>query len=105
LTSVSASRPPAPSTSALRTSLHWDFERPPTAGHTRVDLDMPKSWSPFQLELINLGSGRFCVVKISLSTRPHLKLKWVSPTRRTATMTRHLTAVSDPLEVRDLDWH
>jgi hypothetical protein len=40
-----------------------------------VDLDMPKSWSPFQLELINLGSGRFCVVKISLSTRPPLEIE------------------------------
>ncbi|KAL6655858.1 hypothetical protein ACP70R_006684 [Stipagrostis hirtigluma subsp. patula] len=25
---------------------------------------MPKSWSPFHLDLINLGSGRFYVVKM-----------------------------------------
>jgi hypothetical protein len=49
-----------------------DFERPPTVHQTWVDLDMPKSWSPFQKDLINLGSGRFCVVKMFHSTMtPH----------------------------------
>ncbi|CAN6286763.1 unnamed protein product [Urochloa humidicola] len=52
-----------------------DFERPPAAAHTWVDLDMPKSWSPFQLDLINLGSGRFCVVKMFQCTRPPLEME------------------------------
>uniref|UniRef100_A0A0A8Z202 Uncharacterized protein n=1 Tax=Arundo donax TaxID=35708 RepID=A0A0A8Z202_ARUDO len=42
----------------------------PTVKHSWVDLDMPKNWSPFQLDLINLGSGRFCVVKIFHCTTP-----------------------------------
>ncbi|TVU44938.1 hypothetical protein EJB05_04401, partial [Eragrostis curvula] len=37
---------------------------------TSFDFDMPKSWSPFHLDLINLGSGRFCVVKIFHCTQP-----------------------------------
>ncbi|KAG0547020.1 hypothetical protein BDA96_01G043400 [Sorghum bicolor] len=45
-----------------------DFERPPTVHQTWVDFDMPKSWSLFQKDLINLGSGRFCVVKMFRST-------------------------------------
>ncbi|CAL4936068.1 unnamed protein product [Urochloa decumbens] len=52
-----------------------DFERPPAVVHTWVDLDMPKSWSPFQLDLINLGSGRFCVVKMFRCTRPPFEME------------------------------
>jgi hypothetical protein len=29
-----------------------------------LDLDIPESWSPIQLDLISLGSGRFCVAKM-----------------------------------------
>ncbi|WVZ53300.1 hypothetical protein U9M48_004266, partial [Paspalum notatum var. saurae] len=50
------------------------FERPPTVDHTWVDLDIPKSWSLFHLDIINLGSGRFCVVKIFHNTVPSLKM-------------------------------
>nr|CAB3498129.1 unnamed protein product [Digitaria exilis] len=39
-----------------------NFERPPMVCHAWVDLDMPKSWSPLEMDLINLGSSRFCVV-------------------------------------------
>uniref|UniRef100_A0A0D9XN98 Uncharacterized protein n=1 Tax=Leersia perrieri TaxID=77586 RepID=A0A0D9XN98_9ORYZ len=35
--------------------------------HTWPDLDIPKSWSPFKLNLVSLGSGRFCVVKMFTS--------------------------------------
>lgn len=35
--------------------------------YTWPDLDIPRSWLPFQLKLINLGSGRFCAVKIFTS--------------------------------------
>ncbi|TVT97462.1 hypothetical protein EJB05_57283, partial [Eragrostis curvula] len=47
-----------------------DFEQPPSVLQTFADFDMPKSWSPFHLDLINLGSGRFCVVKIFHCTQP-----------------------------------
>ncbi|KAL6636881.1 hypothetical protein ACP70R_024453 [Stipagrostis hirtigluma subsp. patula] len=47
-----------------------NFERPPATRHTWVDFDMPKSWMPFHLDLINLGSGRFCIVKMFESTEP-----------------------------------
>ncbi|TVU44933.1 hypothetical protein EJB05_04396, partial [Eragrostis curvula] len=47
-----------------------DFERPPVILQTLADFDMPKSWSPIRLDLINLGSGRFCVVKMFHCTRP-----------------------------------
>ncbi|CAL4919176.1 unnamed protein product [Urochloa decumbens] len=52
-----------------------DFERPPAVVHAWVDLDMPKSWSPFQLDLINLGSGRLCVVKMFRCTRPPFEME------------------------------
>uniref|UniRef100_A0A0E0BMV1 DUF1618 domain-containing protein n=1 Tax=Oryza glumipatula TaxID=40148 RepID=A0A0E0BMV1_9ORYZ len=32
--------------------------------HTWLDLDIPESWSPIQLDLISLGSGRFSVAKM-----------------------------------------
>uniref|UniRef100_A0A0D3HHE3 DUF1618 domain-containing protein n=1 Tax=Oryza barthii TaxID=65489 RepID=A0A0D3HHE3_9ORYZ len=32
--------------------------------HTWLDLDIPESWSPIRLDLISLGSGRFCVAKM-----------------------------------------
>ncbi|CAL4913582.1 unnamed protein product [Urochloa decumbens] len=51
-----------------------DFQRPPTVQHTWVDLDLPKNWEPFQLDFINLGSGRFCTVKTFLGTRPPLEV-------------------------------
>ncbi|KAJ1266525.1 hypothetical protein BS78_08G158100 [Paspalum vaginatum] len=37
---------------------------PPTVLHTWLDLDMPKDRSPCQLDIVNLGCGRFCVVKV-----------------------------------------
>ncbi|KAF8775579.1 hypothetical protein HU200_004354 [Digitaria exilis] len=47
-----------------------NFDRPPMVCHAWVDLDMPKSRGPLQMDLINLGSGRFCVVKIFADTLP-----------------------------------
>uniref|UniRef100_A0A0E0IX63 Uncharacterized protein n=1 Tax=Oryza nivara TaxID=4536 RepID=A0A0E0IX63_ORYNI len=43
-----------------------DAAKPPTVQqqHTWVDLDIPESWLPYNIDLINLGCGRFCVVKI-----------------------------------------
>ncbi|EAY82059.1 hypothetical protein OsI_37252 [Oryza sativa Indica Group] len=43
-----------------------DAAKPPTVRqqHTWVDLDIPESLLPYNLDLINLRSGRFCVVKI-----------------------------------------
>uniref|UniRef100_A0A0D9XNG0 Uncharacterized protein n=1 Tax=Leersia perrieri TaxID=77586 RepID=A0A0D9XNG0_9ORYZ len=49
-----------------------DMRSPPTFEHTWLDLDIPKSWSPFKLNLISLGSGRFCVVKMFHSTEDYL---------------------------------
>jgi hypothetical protein len=43
-----------------------DLQRPPRVQHTWVDLDMPKNWEPLQLDLVNLGSGRFCIIKTFL---------------------------------------
>ncbi|WVZ91427.1 hypothetical protein U9M48_037597 [Paspalum notatum var. saurae] len=37
---------------------------PPPLLHAWHDLDMPEDWVPQRLHLINLGSGRFCVLKI-----------------------------------------
>ncbi|CAL4919114.1 unnamed protein product [Urochloa decumbens] len=51
-----------------------DFQRAPTVQHTWVDLDMPKNWETMELDLVNLGSGRFCVVKTFLGTRPPLEV-------------------------------
>ncbi|CAL4935992.1 unnamed protein product [Urochloa decumbens] len=51
-----------------------DFHRAPTVQHTWVDLDMPKNWETMELDLVNLGSGRFCVVKTFLGTRPPLEV-------------------------------
>lgn len=41
-----------------------DQHRDPVLQHVWEDLDMPKTWSPIRLNLINLGGGRFCVAKI-----------------------------------------
>ncbi|GJM96680.1 hypothetical protein PR202_ga13542 [Eleusine coracana subsp. coracana] len=51
-----------------------DFDQPPAVLDTWVDLDMPKSWSPYQLDLIHLSAGRFCVVKIFHSTEPPIEM-------------------------------
>ncbi|KAF2906310.1 uncharacterized protein [Oryza sativa Japonica Group] len=37
--------------------------KPPTVHHTWVDLDIPQSWLPWNIHLINLGCGRFCIAK------------------------------------------
>uniref|UniRef100_A0A0D9XW68 Uncharacterized protein n=1 Tax=Leersia perrieri TaxID=77586 RepID=A0A0D9XW68_9ORYZ len=42
--------------------------KPPTVHHTWVDLAIPKSCLPCKFNLINLGSGRLCVVKMLCST-------------------------------------
>uniref|UniRef100_A0A0D3HQI9 DUF1618 domain-containing protein n=1 Tax=Oryza barthii TaxID=65489 RepID=A0A0D3HQI9_9ORYZ len=43
---------------------------PPDVLQTWLDLDIPKSWSPSKLNLISLGSGRFCAAKIFRSNMP-----------------------------------
>ncbi|CAN6322583.1 unnamed protein product [Urochloa humidicola] len=50
--------------------LDVDFQLGPRVQHTWVDLDMPKNWEPMELGLVNLGSGRFCVVKTFYGTMP-----------------------------------
>uniref|UniRef100_A0A0E0MBN7 DUF1618 domain-containing protein n=1 Tax=Oryza punctata TaxID=4537 RepID=A0A0E0MBN7_ORYPU len=45
-----------------------DAAKPPTVQHSWVDLDVPESWMPYNLDLINLGCGRFCVFKTFRST-------------------------------------
>uniref|UniRef100_A0A0E0MC15 Uncharacterized protein n=1 Tax=Oryza punctata TaxID=4537 RepID=A0A0E0MC15_ORYPU len=37
--------------------------------HTWLDLDIPESWLPIHLDIISLGSGRFCVAKMFFSMR------------------------------------
>ncbi|EAY79702.1 uncharacterized protein [Oryza sativa Japonica Group] len=38
--------------------------KPPTVQHTWVDLVIPQSWLPWNINLINLGCGRFCIAKM-----------------------------------------
>ncbi|KAK3149319.1 hypothetical protein QOZ80_3AG0215780 [Eleusine coracana subsp. coracana] len=51
-----------------------DCQRPPTVAHSWVDLDMPKKWSPHRMDLIDLGSGRFCIVKFFNGTSPPITM-------------------------------
>uniref|UniRef100_A0A0E0MBN9 F-box associated domain-containing protein n=1 Tax=Oryza punctata TaxID=4537 RepID=A0A0E0MBN9_ORYPU len=41
-----------------------DAANPPTVQHTWVDLDIPRSWLPWNIHLINLGCGKFCIAKM-----------------------------------------
>ncbi|KAL6641794.1 hypothetical protein ACP70R_019975 [Stipagrostis hirtigluma subsp. patula] len=45
----------------VTSDLH-DMEKPPTLQHVLPDLT-PKHWSPIRMNLLNLGSGRFCTVR------------------------------------------